>query len=191
MTRYLLLVLLAANLAACGFQLRGGGTQPLATKKVFVTGMPATDPFYSLLTTALVRAGAVLVASAQDDATVLQVGANQTMNSISLNRTGIAREFELGYNVSYEIKTAKGQIIEPLQKLKLNREQYNDQFLIMGRTEEENQIRLEMRDEAAETLVRRLAYLLRNKDAGNGVEQPQPSPAAVESQGKDESKAAE
>lgn len=189
MTRYLLLVLIAAGLTACGFHLRGGESLPLAMRKVFVTGLPTNDPLQAALVSALGRAGAAVVPSAGDDAVVLKVGAGETIRSISLNRTGITREYDLGYNVSYEIKNAKGETIEPLQKLKLNREQYNDQFLIMGRSEETAQIRLEMQEEAAETLVRRMAFLLRDKSAGSGFEQPQAGPARGESQGRDEYKA--
>ncbi|WP_054774448.1 LPS assembly lipoprotein LptE, partial [Methylogaea oryzae] len=161
MTRYLLPLLIAACLAGCGFHLRGDENSPLRSTKVAILGVSTSDPLWNALTTAFGRAGATVQTSATSDSVVIQLAIAQTIRPISLNRSGIAREFDLGYNVTYEIKNAKGEILDPSQKLKISREQYNDQFLIMGRTEEETQMRLEMQEEAADTLVRRLAFLLR------------------------------
>lgn len=163
MTRLLLLLLAALNLSACGFQLRGAGSLPVAMKQIYVSGLPVGDPLSAALTTALTRAGANVVSSAGHNAIRLQLSTDETKRSISLNRNGLSREFDLGYHLTYAINAANGATIEPLQKLKINREQYNDQFLILGRVEEEAQLRQEMREEAADTLVRRMIFLLKQK----------------------------
>lgn len=245
MTRFLLLLLAALLLSACGFHLRGTGELPMAMKKVRIVGLPPSDPLLTVLTTTLIRSGAQVISdsgvpvidplqqsngwtppqttsseqariakltsaelarayemtpkelarvfeitpeeltrakarqeeaqNALIEAVVLQVGTEISTRTISLNRTGLAYEFDLIYRLSYEIKTATGEVIEPKQKVKLNREQYTDQFLITARGEEEVQLRQEMLAEAAEILTNRLSYLLKNK-YGNA---PIPSSSAT------------
>lgn len=185
MTRSAWLLSLAFGLSACGFHLHGSGeAPPVALKKVYIGGLPSTDTLYAALDTALTVAGASVVSNIQSDAVVLQVNPEETMRSISLNRTGLTREYDLGYVITYEVKTAKGETIEPQQKFKINREQYNDQFLILGKAEEEIQMRQEMREEAAETLVRRLIFLLKDKpELALTAPEPQ-SPAAEKGEAK-------
>lgn len=165
MARLLLLILATLVLNGCGFHLRGGGELPAAMKKVYITGLPENDPLRTELQAALTRLGATVTPGPDNQAVVLNVSAEDSQRNLSLNRTGLALEVDLGYKITYEIKNAKGETIEPTQRLKFNREQYTDQFLIMGRSEETNIMRKEMTGEAAETLVTRMAYLLKDKPA--------------------------
>lgn len=163
MMRNLFLILLLLALTACGFHLHSVGSLPPAMQRIQIEGLAENDPLMTALKTVLTRAGANVVHSAEGNDLIVHLGIEETKRSISLNRSGLSREFDLGYNLIYDIKTAKGDIVEPPQKLKINREQYNDQFLILGRQDEENLLRQEMRDEAAETLVRRMMFLLKTK----------------------------
>lgn len=181
MWRYLSILLAALTLSACGFHLRGGGgSLPALMRKVYITGIPAQDPLRVSLKEALIRDGATVVPNADKQAVVLQISSEETMRNLSLSRSGLSSEQDIGLKITYEIKTAQGEVIEPSRKLKFNKEQYNDQFLIIGREEERRKIRDEMADEAADTLVRRMAFLLKDKVLETPAEQPAATPEKSE-----------
>jgi LPS-assembly lipoprotein len=165
MARFPLLLLLAVLLNGCGFHLRGGGDLPAAMRRIYISGLPEQDLLRMELKSVLTRMGATVTSASDPHAIVLQLSAEDSQRNLSLNRTGLALEIDLGYKILYEIKTAKGEVIEPQQQLKFDREQYTDQFLIMGRSEETAVMRREMVAEAAEALVTRLAYLLKDRAA--------------------------
>lgn len=150
---------LAIIAAGCGFHLRGvGGSAVLppsvSTLRVVKTGGGANDPIIVAVRDALTAAGAKLVDAASaptltllDERTDSQVAAVRTT-------TGKAAEYTLRYSVSFRLD---GPQAVAQQTIRLQRDYSFDPNQLLAKEREESELLRDMRGDAAQQIVRRLA----------------------------------
>lgn len=165
MPRLILICLVAGWLATgCGFHLRGSG--PLVAGDWSLEGLPVGDAFAGEFDRALLGAGGHKPKSiTKADGVIHVYQLLRLRRPITLGRFGRANEFDLVYRLVYDIRNAKGEVIAPRQEIELHRDYFNDQSQPIAMDEEEQQIRSEMLKEIAQTLLRRVTYVLDGKPA--------------------------
>lgn len=150
------LVLIAAG---CGFHLRGiGGSAALppslSALRVAKTRGGANDPITVAVRDALTASGARIVETGTlptltllDERVDSQVAAVRTT-------TAKAAEYTLRYSVSFQLE---GPQPVPLQTIRLQRDYSFDPNQVLAKEREERELLRDMRDDAAQQIVRRLA----------------------------------
>lgn len=148
-----LILVLALSLTACGFRLRGQQDFPFDTIAV-----PSRTPLSSELKRAIVSgSNARLVEDAKEaDAVLMLLGEAQEKVILSLNTQGRVREYQLRYLVSFRVAKTKGaDYIGPTRMLLTRDITFNDQ--VLAKENEEAQLYREMRSDAAQQIMRRMA----------------------------------
>ena len=154
--RALLVALACAVLAltACGFQLRGQQTFPFDTISVPVNSSLGFELKRNI---AAANDQTKLVESAADADAVLSIMSEaQEKVILSLNTQGRVTEYQLRYRVAFRVSTPKGLDFIPPTSLLLTRDiTFNDQ--VLAKETEEAQLYREMRSDAVQQIIRRLA----------------------------------
>lgn len=159
--RFILGLFLASLLGGCGFELRGSSGYAAELQNLYVEGVQPGMPLTQRISEILHRAGGELAKDRHSASAVLRIlDSDEDTRVLSVSGAGRSNEFDLTYKIAYELTNPKGEIILPRQEIRINREYYNDQFLAIGKAEEEQRLRQEMHTEAAETVTRRIAWLL-------------------------------
>lgn len=155
-------MLLALNLAACGFHLRGADSSlltPLKGQLVWVQGISAQSSFGQKLNLALEKAGASLateVSASTVKVTINRLEENKTATAYSAARQ--VREFNHFLDLSFTAEASAAT--KPLESsIHVERNQIYDSRYVLGVSEEERSIQAELETEAARLLALRLAAL--------------------------------
>jgi LPS-assembly lipoprotein len=154
--RNLLVLGLATLLSACGFQLRGTGTNEMAVKEMDLKARDAYGTTVNDLRAALERSGVKVVAGAPY---VLNL-TNESEDNRSATYTGSARssEIELTLRVDYTLTGNQQRVLlsdhTDVQKVYLH-----DSNNLTGSDQEANRVRVEMRRELIQRMMLRLAQL--------------------------------
>lgn len=150
-------------LTACGYHLRGHIDLPDRAKVVYLEGVDRGQVFGQQFTELLGFAGATVTNDRNQAGSVLHVmRAQHERRQMALNRAGKANAFELIYRMDYEVVTPKGEVLLAPQELELSRQYFVDQQFPLGQGEQESELRAEMEQEAAQTLLRRLRFAIEN-----------------------------
>lgn len=159
--------LLALGPGGCGFHLRGQVDLPDQAKVVYLEGVDRGQPFSQQLTELLGFAGGRVTGNRSEAGSVLHVLRTlQERRQISLSKAGKANAFDLIYRIEYEVVTPKGETLIPRQELEITRQYFVDLRFPLGQGEQESQLRAEMEQEAAQTLLRRLRYTSKSAAPG-------------------------
>ncbi|MBI3896682.1 MAG: hypothetical protein HY308_00125 [Gammaproteobacteria bacterium] len=160
--RFSVIVLVAAALAGCGFHLRGssgGVTLPasLAKVRIVMTTAAANDPLAVAVRNAFAQAGASVV-DAVDVPTVSLSREDVESRVIGVSTTTAkANQYRLRYVVGFQLS---GPQPLPPQNVQLQRDFNYDPALTLAKEQEERELVRDMRNEAAQIIVRRLARAL-------------------------------
>ena len=165
MRRLILGFFLASLLAGCGFELRGRSSYAVELQDLYVEGVQPGTPLMQRINEILHRADVKLAKDRQSASAVLRIlDTGEDTRTLSVSGAGRTTEFDLTYKLVFELTNAKGEVILPRQEIRTNREYFNDQFLAIGRGQEELQLRKEMQIEAADTMARRVAWTLSHQE---------------------------
>jgi LPS-assembly lipoprotein len=148
-------LLVAALLAGCGFQLRGTATLPFNSMYVQAA---STSVFAIQLKRAVVSGSGARVTERPEQAEViLQIlGEAQEKQILSLSGGGRVSEYQLRYRVSFRLTDSKNREHIPASEIVLRRDYtYNDSQILATESEEALLYR-DMRTDAVSQLVRRL-----------------------------------
>jgi LPS-assembly lipoprotein len=160
----------ALALAACGWHLRGELPGTVSEKTLFVTGLGPKSPFYGDFVQTLSYSGGTLAqAPAKASAVIHIASAQHIRRPITLSQQGRANTFDLSFRVVYDVRTPGGEILIPKQELEVRRDYFNDQISPLGQGEEEAMYRVEMQKEAAQSLLRRIIYSLRQRKSDSST----------------------
>jgi LPS-assembly lipoprotein len=155
MLRTLLLSLLVATLAGCGFQLRQEASLPPEFSRL---RLETVDPFSPLgrdLGRALERAGVELTEA--PGAAVLRVPVDRLGSApLTVGESGRVQEYQLRYHVEAELVGADGRVAMPLQAIELTRDYTFDTAQALGSPGEEEVVREELRREMVQAILRRI-----------------------------------
>ncbi|WPO99432.1 LPS assembly lipoprotein LptE [Pseudomonas sp. HR96] len=154
--RNLLVMGLAVLLSACGFQLRGTGSNTLAIKELNVSARDAYGETVKLLKSTL-QSGGVKV---DDTAPYKLVLTSEKEDQRTASYSGSARsvDIELSTVVTYELR---GATPDPLlsDKVEVEKDFTHDGNNLAGSDSESTEIRREMRRELVQRLILRLQQL--------------------------------
>ena len=154
--RNLLVIGLAVMLSACGFQLRGTGTNELSIKEMDVSARDAYGPTVTELRQVLKNSG-VNVHTGAPYRLVL-TNEQQRERSASYNSGNRTAEYELTTQLNYSIQGLNN--LELLSdKLEVRKVYVRDASNITGSEQEEARSRLEMRRDLVNAMVVRLQQL--------------------------------
>lgn len=170
---FLALVAGTMVLAACGFQLRG--QQNYAFKRLMIAGPPAV----AARLTRMVQGGSdsVIVKSPDNADAVLTLGESNGQSVLTLNRLGVAEEYQLNYALTYSLIGADGTVLIPPSVIALNRAMtYSDKYTL-GKQQEADLLFADMQNDAADQLLRRLA-VVRSLHPAPGEQPPAVAPRA-------------
>ena len=157
--RILVLALVIAATAGCGYQLRGAVSLPPALDGIRVTGPAGIG---DALTQMLESGGADVRPESGSAKAVLRLGRERfSRRVLSVDPdTGKEREIELAYSVAFRVAGGDGEELMPEQTVSLLRDYMVDAGAVLGKSHEENVLREEMRRDAAGQIARRIATSL-------------------------------
>ena len=148
-------------LSGCGgWYLRGTRKTAMTGKKVFVTPVPG-GRLDDVLRPELTYAG-ISVTTNRSKADAVLILQNQTFDRRVLSvdpRTGKVREVELGLEIRFEVRDAKGTILIAPEKFQFYEDFVYDEGSVLGTQEVEQGSRNALEREAARSLVLRIENL--------------------------------
>src|SRR5215470_485532 len=149
-----LLAIATLSVASCGFKLRGQQTFSFETINV-----PSSSSLGVELQRAIAASSGhvkMVSTAAEADAVVSILGEQQERVILSLNTQGRVTEYQLRYRVIYSVAGPKGVQFVPPTTINLTRDiTFNDQ--VLAKETEEGQLFREMRSDAVQQIIRRLA----------------------------------
>ncbi|MGY2139727.1 LPS-assembly lipoprotein LptE [Pseudomonas reactans] len=154
--RNLLVMGLAVLLSACGFQLRGTGTNDLAIKELDVSARNAYGETVTQLRQVLENSGVHVYTGATYK--LFLVDERETQRNLSYASAGRASDIELSTELSFQIQ---GRDHLPLMgdKIQVQKVVSHDGNNLVGSDSEIVQVRKEMRRELVQRMILRLQLL--------------------------------
>lgn len=156
-----LILIWVTSLMACGYHLHGTSDVPEIMKHIHVRS--ASPQLLAGFKDSFKLAGARLNDAPEAGGVIINVlNERFERRTLSLSSTGKANEFELHYVLEFELLAVDGNVaIMPRQQIEVNRDYYNDQQDIMGKGNEETQIRQEMYQQAVRSVLDRGRALIK------------------------------
>jgi LPS-assembly lipoprotein len=153
-------------LVSCGFHLRGagGGTMlpaALAAVRVVSSSPLANEPFTVAVRDALTQAGAKIVDAPEAPAVVLLGEQTETRVASVSTATARASGYLLLYSTSFKLD---GPQPIATQTVRLQRSYTFDPTQVLAREQQEQELLRDMRRDAAQQIVRRLARTSASQD---------------------------
>jgi LPS-assembly lipoprotein len=178
MSRRLAALLLAALLlAGCGFHLRGASSVVLPPELNVMRVTMGRDSYPPLLVemrNALLALGAVrLTDDISAEVPVLRLyGETSASEVLAVDSSGRVSGYVLNYRVDFSLDDGKGKALLPRQPVKLQREYTFDRLNVLATEKQSDFLQNEMRRDAAQQILRRLASLNFASVANGHADQP-------------------
>lgn len=181
MIRRLLPAVLLLALAGCGFHLRERLSLPAQLEPVRVVSVDRYSPLAQSLALTIERSGVQLAGEGAGRATVLDILSERWGDTpISVDAFGRSQEFTLRYAVIFELRDPEGRVIVPRQVIELARDYVSNPVNAVGTEGERELLARELRREMGESILRRVATVLKAGVAVDGLE-PIPAPVVAPS----------
>lgn len=155
--RQLIIGLCLLSLTACGFQLRGNYQLPPTLQHVAIDA-PQFSEFAEHAKQRFELAGATVVAAGDNLTRIEILNDDLSRRTLSLSASGQVAEYELIYKVSYVLVNAAGER-RPMQ-VEVFRDYQDDPNFALAKTREREVLVAEMREQAAQRLVRQVIATL-------------------------------
>ncbi|OOC09328.1 MULTISPECIES: LPS assembly lipoprotein LptE [Thioalkalivibrio] len=158
--RLLVVLVLTASLAACGFQLRGTGGWPSELDPVEIRGLQPRDSLYQELARGLRASGVEIVERRPDDRGVtLEIASvNDSRRALSVSDQARVSEYELTRSMRVRLRPADGEATD-LDTLRASRTYVYDETAVLSRSEREEDLRATMNRDLVALLQRRVRAL--------------------------------
>lgn len=159
--RYVLVGFLSAALvSACGFRPRGSVSLPEDFRHVYVE---APVDISDELAIFLDSGGADIAKSRTDADAVINVQSESFQDRVIAvdASTGKAREFELLYTLDFTVRKKDGAMLVAPERVAIRRTYIFDPTAVLGATNNVEALRVDMRRDAAEQIIRRTEAALR------------------------------
>lgn len=162
MFRTLCIALLLGLLAACGFTLRGSGSDVGVLPPTQIQGIAASHALAKALRTQLVVAGT----DSSADTWVLHIDNEQwDKRVVSFTSAGAALEYELRYEVSFHFSPATNEESPRTRQVVVTRDYGFDPGRVLAKSAEEQMVRDSMVEQAAARIIQQLRYNKRTPTA--------------------------
>jgi LPS-assembly lipoprotein len=150
------LFMMSTLLTSCGFELRG--VSSLSFKALNLQGRTLS---ISRELKRNIKANEITLTPSETEADLIVKLINESSSKRiqSLSGTGVVREFELYYRVSFSTRTPSNPEWGPVQTVQLRRDySYNDDA-VLGKAEEEARLNADMHTDAVREIIRRLSAI--------------------------------
>ncbi len=163
----LLLLILLPLLAGCGFHLRGSaadtavGRLPEAVSPIYIQGVAPGDRLYQALTLSLRAAGATVTSDPAGAASRLLIDERRSQRKVlSVDSRGKVLEYQLEEGLRFRLERDGQEAVQP-QRIDVVQTYLSADVLVLGKSEEERELRSDMYRRIADQLARRLVAQLR------------------------------
>jgi LPS-assembly lipoprotein len=143
-------------LHGCGFHLRGAYQVPSHLTPAYVEA-PETSLLAAELRQALADAGVQLAPSpAAAEARIRILGEKYNTRVLSVDGQGKVVEFELRYNLKFDVQGGSGRQLVPRQDIVVVQTQINPDIEVLGKQQEEELLREDMRRDMVGRMLQRM-----------------------------------
>lgn len=150
--------LVLAFLVSCGFQLRGAYPLPKVMSATYVKASNQNSELVRHLKRALNVSDIKLVDSEQQATAILEIGGEkQSQRVLSVDSEGRAREYELLYEVNFELRSVAGPVELEQQTLTLSRDFLFDTEDVLGKGREQATLVRDMQQDMVRLMLLRLS----------------------------------
>ena len=158
--RSLLIVLLTATLAACGFHLRGSAGSDLPYASMYIA-LPETAEVRVWLERYLRGSTNTTVSDDAKTATVTfqQLSDSRDKSILSIDARGRVREYRLQMRYRFRLVDAQGREIVAPQEISMNRDMTYDDSQVLSKSMEENLLWRDMTIVLVNQIMRRLSRI--------------------------------
>ncbi len=158
--RSLLIVLLTATLAACGFHLRGSAGSDLPYASMYIA-LPETAEVRVWLERYLRGSTNTTVSDDAKTATVTfqQLSDGRDKSILSIDARGRVREYRLQMRYRFRLVDAQGREIVAPQEISMNRDMTYDDSQVLSKSMEENLLWRDMTNDLVNQIMRRLSRI--------------------------------
>ena len=169
-----LLVTFCLVLVACGFQLRGVSSvslpPQLAMLRVTMSGGRYPPLLVEMRNALLALGGVRLTDDVLAAVPVLQLHEEKSENQVlAIDSNGRISAYLINYRVTFSLTGADGKLLLPQQPVKLQREYTFDRLNVIATEKQSEFLQNEMRRDAAQQILRRLARLIVATAAGGNT----------------------
>jgi len=163
----LILIIALLGLQACGgFHLRGNNPESQAINindTVAINGVGLSSQFGRALINAIKQSGGQVMTKGEKSRYHIQInGLDEGKYAAGYSRARQIREYSIFLKLSFKIRDRETQK-EIQDSIDLNHTLLYDSEFALGKAEEEDQMRVQLRENAARMLATRTAYLSRKK----------------------------
>ena len=157
LSRFLIMLLLALQLAACGYHLRGEAVMPF--KSIYLSAANPGSALIAELRKDLKTNKTEVVDKPDKAEVILNISLEQQDKVIlSLDATGLVNEYQLRYRVSLRAYDNQQREWLPASDLLLTRDLIFDNSQILAMSSEETMLYQNMRSDMAQQILRRLSH---------------------------------
>lgn len=150
------MVLLAAVLAGCGFQLRGKATLPPEMARTILVIDDEYSPFARRVRVMLEQAGVAFVAMNEATA-ILEIPRNEVLTEVlTIGDNARVREYRISHTVQFRVLRPGGAELVPLQTIRQARDISFDEQQILAVSREQEHVKQDLADTLSRLLLSRL-----------------------------------
>ena len=153
----ILIAVCVSLLTGCGIRLKGTGAVPASNKRIYVSGIPAYSPFARELQNRVEVSGGVIANKVDEfDLHLHVLDQRRTRRELSLSQRGKANEYELTFEIVFEVVDKDNYQLMPEQTISITRDYFNQQLRVLGKANEEDTIWQEIYKTAVNNFLQRL-----------------------------------
>ncbi|MES2076553.1 MAG: LPS assembly lipoprotein LptE [Pseudomonadota bacterium] len=158
------LLALTLLLSACGFHLRGQGSQYLLPFPTLYVGLPDSSPLaIDLKRTVRAYGGTTIVATPQEADGVIEVLSNpektRSKSILSLNANGRVAQYMLAYAIVFQVRDKQGKLLLGPTPITLNRALDFNETQLLAKEQEEALLYKDMQSDLVQQMMRRMAAI--------------------------------
>lgn len=155
--RLLIIAIFTLAVSACGFHLREEVRLASGMQRIAIEGVDSLNPLGRDLRKALTRAGAQVVEASGAGASVLRIGSNVLKTDVlSVGGNARANEYTIRYHVEFDVVSATGASLLPVQTIELSRDFTFDASQALGIAAEQDLLTDELQRDMIQAILRRL-----------------------------------
>lgn len=164
--RLVILFLLLSFQFSCGFHLRGAYPLPESMSATYIKASNQNSELVRHLKRTLNASDIELVNSEQQASGILHIDTEkQSKRVLSVDSRGRAREYELSYEISFELRSLQGKVEIEKQSLKLVRDFLFDTEDVLGKGREETDLVRDMQQDMVRLMMLRLSRQKKTEQA--------------------------
>lgn len=164
-TQVIIIILLTSLLIACGFRMRGSGSDAqLPFRSIYLDMRYGTPLERELRGAILSQSGTVLTKNAKEaEATVRILSDTLTRRILTLNAQGQVREVSLVYLLRFDVRDTSGKELLAAQEIMMEQIMTYSESQAIAKESEEKLIYTDLRNDAINQLLRQVTKIKPNE----------------------------